>query len=321
MLKVFPDQAPRFDVALRDAKSKNARTRAYAIQSLANPPEGMRDAAVDALRPLLSDDDLTVRYSALAAIGEFDDVESLPKILSFFDDKAPSMRELAVIVASHFDDERAKLAVRNALRSEHPEMRFQAVLMCTERNDADAADTLAPLLADPDTHVRAEVALSLAALHDPRCADALLQLLHDREQASDAAMGLAELGETRALPALQSMSTKRLLPLHTHAAVGAARVMLGDRAGADELRGVLTAFRASARSYAADVAGIGSVIEVLPELERLVDSPRGADPRVVVKAIARLAQDHESAQTLLTKLGRRTDDIGHVARTINFADE
>lgn len=321
MLKVFPDQAPRFDVALRDAKSKNARTRAYAIQSLANPPDGMRDAAVEALRPLLTDDDLTVRYSALAAIGEFDDLESLPKILSFFDDKAPSMRELAVIVASHFDDGRAQLAVRNALRSEHPEMRFQAVVLCTERNERDAADTLAPLLQDPDSHVRAEVALSLAALHDRRCVEHLVRLLDDREHASDAAMGLAELREVSALPSLQGMSTRRLLPLHTQAAVGAARVMLGDRDGANALRSVLTAFRSSARSYAADVAGIASVIEVLPELERLVDSPRGADPRVVVKAIARLARDHESAQTVLTRLGRRTDDIGHVARTINFEDK
>lgn len=321
MLKFFPDTPPRFDIALRDAKSKTARTRALAAQSLANPPDGMRGAAVEALRPLLSDEDVTVRYTALASLGEFDDVESLPQILAFMNDKAQPLRELAVVVASHFDDDRAHEAILNALDSEHPEMRFQAIVTLAETKNPAAIERIAPKLKDEDAHVRAQAALALAKFGDASSAGALMTLLESREHAADAACALGELHVQEAKPRLVELAERTFAPLEVRAAAAAALIQLGDARGNEVLRSILIGWRASARSYAAQLTGKVGATALVPDLATLIDKPRGADPLVVVQALVRLARKDESAQTLVIKLGRRTDEIGRVARTTHFDDE
>lgn len=321
MFDFFPKQPPRFDVALRDAGSKNAKTRALAAQSLANPPDGMRDQAIKALRPLLDDEDITVRYTALASLGEFDDLESLPKILSFMNDKAQPMRELSVVVASHFDDDRARDAILKALDSEHPEMRFQAIVTLAEASNREAIPRLIPKLRDDDQHVRAQAAMALAQFGDASGTKELLALLENKEHGPDAACALGDLRVEEAREKLGAIAERTLAAPELRAAAAAALVQLGDARGTPVLRSILSGWRASARSYAAQLAGHVGAAELVPDLAELVDKPRGADPLVVVHALVQLARDDEAAQNLITKLGRRTDEIGLVARTTHADDK
>ncbi len=347
---LFPPQKPRFDAALEDAKSPRAPSRLLAAQALSRPPEGRRDAACAALRPLLADTEGAVRCLAIASLGELADTDALDAILQRFDDPLAEARELAVIAAGRIGGERAVRALRRALRDERPEVRFQAVESYAEASPEDAPALLAAMLSDGDAKVREHVLDTLGALDDITASDAIAAALEDtadavrfaaaltlshfgdargakvlsdslgeRDRVLSACEALAKLGGhaevvTLAREPLAVIARKVLAPLVVKAAAAGALAAMGDPRGEAALREVLRAWRPDGRSYAAELAGRHGVLALAEELAALSEKPRGSDPVVVAHALARLAGQSEIAQRALASLAKRDDEVGRAAR-------
>jgi HEAT repeat protein len=342
---LFPPQVPRFDAALADAKSKRAPIRLLAVQALAAPPDGRRDAACEALRPLADDTEGAVRCLAIAALGELRDTDSIEALLAHFEDPLGEARELAVIAVGRIGGDRAVRALRRALRDERPEVRFQAVESYAEASPDDAPELLAAMLDDGDAKVREHVLDALGSLEDASVADSIAKALEDRSSAVRfaAAIALSRVGDARgvrgliealeekdrvlaacealaelrareSLEPLATIAKKLLGPLVIKAAAAGALAAMGDPRGEAALREVLGAWRADGRSYAAELAGRHHVVGLAGELAALSVKPRGADPVVVARALVRLAAQSEVAKRAVDSLSTRDDEVGRTAR-------
>ncbi|HJL19761.1 MAG TPA: HEAT repeat domain-containing protein [Sandaracinaceae bacterium LLY-WYZ-13_1] len=345
MPPLFPPLRPKHGAALRDVDSRDARARAAAAEALGQPPAGHEDEAKEALRPLADDPVAGVRAAAIASLGHLADADALDLVLARFEDGDPTVRQVALIAAAEIGDARAGPALRRALSSPHPEVRFQAVASVALLAPDGAVEDLAALADDPDPLVRAHLADALGALEDPRAADALapmledeatevrraagialgrigdrravaalVETLDDKERCFEAAWALGELGAREAVEPLARVAAAFLKPLAVKAAAGAALVRLGDPRGVPALRGVLTALRSDARSYAVQLVGELELEALASEVAKLAARPRGADPVVVARALRRLAPTSAAAAEALARMEAREDEAGEVAR-------
>jgi HEAT repeat protein len=341
----FPPLAPKFGAALRDVDSGDPRARSAAAESLGRPPEGREREAAEALRPLVDDPNAAVRAAAMASLGQLKDREALDAIVGRFEDGDPTVRQVALIAAADLGDPGAVPALRRMLESPHPEVRFQAVASLATLAPEEAARELPRLAEDPDPEVRAHLADALGSLEDPRTAAALAALLEDPavtvrraaaialgrigdaravpalvealddpERCFEAAWALGELGASEAREPLARLANAFLKPLAVKAAAAAALVRLDDPRGVPVLRGVLTALRSDARSYAVQLVGELGLAELAPEVAKLAARPRGADRVVVAEALASLASESEVARRALRALAAREDEAGETAR-------
>lgn len=347
---LFPPQVPRFEAALADARSPRAQSRLLAVHALSTPPDGQRDAACAALRPLAGDTESAVRCIALAALGELRDADALDTVLAHFDDPVAEARELAVIAAGRIGGDRAVRALRRALRDERPEVRFQAVESYAEASPDDASGVLVAMLGDADPKVREHVLDALGALEDAAVAHAIAAALEDASGSVrySAALALSRLGDARGVKVLvtaledrdrvlsacealaplvadaaaasiareplAAVAKKLLAPLVVKAGAAGALAAMGDPRGETTLREVLRAWRADGRSYAAELAGRHGVVGLAEELAALSEKPRGADPVVVARALTRLAGESDVAKRAVAELAKRDDEVGRVAR-------
>jgi HEAT repeat protein len=249
-----------------------------------------------------------------------------------------------VIALGAVGEDGACAELHAALRSRHPEVRFQAVASYVSACAEPQLSALKPLLRDEDAKVRANALRSLARFGAQARAE-LRRALDDAENGvrAEAALGLARLGEAPApdalrpalddpelLPdALEAIGALQLRTLQEDAAriaasvlkplahkVAAARALirLGDARGVPALRAALRALRGDARTLAVQVVGELRLRELTPELLRLSRRLRGADPEALATALAALLALDPSASTGLTRLARRSDPAGELAR-------
>lgn len=347
---MLPPQVPRFDAALADAKSTRAQSRLLAVQALSTPPDGQRDAACAALRPLADDVEGAVRCIAIAALGELGDTDALDIVLAHFDDPIAEVREIAVIAAGRIGGDRAVRALRRALRDTRPEVRFQAAESYAEASPDDAPTVLVALLGDADAKVREHALDALGALGETSVADAIAAALTDAAGSVRfaAAVALSRLGDSRgakvlvdalddrdrvltacealaplvveastasvAREALATIAGKLLAPLVVKAGAAGVLAAMGDARGESTLREVLRAWRADGRSYAAELAGRHGVAGLATDLAALAEKSRGADPVVVARALVRLAAHSDAAKRAVDALAKRDDEVGRAAR-------
>lgn len=342
---MFPPLRPKFSAALRDVRAKSPRARALAAEALAFPIEGREDEAKEANRILIEDEDPTVRGAALATAGKLRDDGALALVLARFEDDDPAVRQIALIAAGDIGDPRATLAVQRALGDARPELRFQAVASLAALAGEGAIDDLSKLIGDADAEVRAHLADALGSLESKKAKKALKKLLDDgarpvrqaaavalarigdgsgsRELAGaladpdrvfEAAWALGEIGAKEAAEPLALIAEGVLKPLAVKAAAAAALVRIGDPRGVPALRSVLRAFRSDARSYAAELVGELGLEELAGDVIALVDRPRGSDPVVVARAIAKLAKVSEPARVALRKLAGGHGEPARIAR-------
>ncbi|MCB9591415.1 MAG: HEAT repeat domain-containing protein [Sandaracinaceae bacterium] len=350
MVQLFPPLRPKLSAALRDVTSKNERARAAAAEALGSAPEDRAEEARVALRPLLDDPMSSVRCAAIASLGQLKDAESVEVIIARFEDGDPTVRQVALIAAGEIGDERAIPALERGLRRPDAEVRFQAVaslalvqgeasirrltdLVDDEDHEvrahladalgsletAAAIPPLRQLLADEDRRVREAASIALARCGDDSGADELVLLLTDRDRCFEAAWALGELKVEAAKDPLHRLATALLKPLTVKAAAAAALVRIGDPRGEPLLGSVLTALRSDARGYAAQLVGELGLISLAPEVAKLADRPRGADPMVVAEALAKLADRSEDARLALGRLAERTDAVGERAKALQKA--
>ncbi|MDZ4766167.1 MAG: HEAT repeat domain-containing protein [Chloroflexota bacterium] len=173
--------------ALMDSLSRYQAPTDYAADPLSF------HAAGNVLIELLGDDDPSARESAARALGDYADVAE--QIGAFAADLAVRTRVVDALTAAVEDDDWGT--------------RQSAAEMLVHVGAGGKTEALARLAADleaDDAEIRLGAAYSLAHLHDPRGGEALVQLMgHWNQRISGAAaLGLAEMGDRRAIPPLQA---------------------------------------------------------------------------------------------------------------------
>jgi HEAT repeat protein len=150
-------------------------------------------AASSVLVGLLHDDDPAVREQAARALGDY--AEHAAQLGAFAADVAIHARVIDALTAALDDDDWGT--------------RQSAAEMLVRMDAAGKSEALTRLARDleaEDAEVRLGAAYSLVHVHDERGIDALLHLMgHWQSRISGAAaLGLAELGDRRAIPTLQT---------------------------------------------------------------------------------------------------------------------
>ncbi len=333
--------SPTFDAALRDVRAKGRPFRLSAAIALGEPERGREAEAGEALKLLATDEAAEVRAAALDSMGRLGTADLLDDVLRGLADRSPAVREMAMASAASMGGERAHAAVREGLASEHPEVRFQALCGLGRAPVTDLEPAVARLLHDSDEEVACEAATTLAAmdarafagalseriengpprvrdaaamalahLGDARAVPRLRAMLRERRAPFDAALALGDLGAREAADDIASAASGLFTPLFLRAAAGASLVRLGDARGVPLLRSALRALRSDARSFAVEQIGRLGVAELVPDLVRLADRPRGIDTAVLVDALRALAPDHPAANAALARFGAREASSG-----------
>jgi HEAT repeat protein len=333
---LLPSLPPTFEAALRDVEARRPEARVQAAERLGFVEPADAPRAREALLRLIDDQSADVRAAAVRALGEHGADAPALALASRLGDADPRVRELATIALSRAgEDHQARLALRRALQSDHPEVRFQAVLSCSDRFPDDAAPDVTPLLHDADPEVRANAARALGACSDALVAaeaEALTHALDDpaRRVRHEAAIALARRGAVVATDALADalddpdavvdaldvlgdpahisaadrvavVGEALLRPLIVKAAVGRALARMGDRRGVTILRRLLRAWRADARDAVVATAGELALVDLAPDLARLVDRPRGVAPETLRAALEALAPASDVARRALAR--------------------
>lgn len=343
-MSFLPPLPPNFEAALRDVRAKDPKHRLAAAEQLANAPDERIEDAVEALSVLLEDASGPLRQAAVTSLGELAQPSSLARLLAAVDDAHSGVRQAAITASARVGGDEARDAIVALLDDERPEMRFQAVLVLAlvapdglgrltsrlededdevraaaaqllgEHGVVEAADALATCLDDPKPHVANCAALALADLQDDRGVALLRKRVEDRGIGIEAALALGKLGAEEAKMELGVLVERYLAPLPLKAAAAASLHQLNDPRGVEGLRGVLTAFRADGRSFAAMLAGDLGIHELAPELAVLVGRPRGIDPGALAQALDKLAAKSPVAAEALARLTAGTGAMGDAAR-------
>jgi HEAT repeat protein len=342
---LLPPLPPHYEAALRDVTAKRPESRMAAAERLGHAEGDERERAYQGLITLSNDEHPDVRATALAALGMLGDARAFDSIVPHLQDVHPAVREFATLAIGQLGGEPALAALREALQNSAPEVRFQAVTALAELAPESADHDILPLLSDSDAEVREqavaalsslsephlaghfafsledanprvqlEAALALASMEDARGEHVLLTALVMRERVPEVADALARIHATRACEHLARIALAFLPAPDVRAAASAALVRLGDPRGIDGLRRVLRGLRSDARSYAVHLAGEADALPLVPELVRLSERPRGADPFTIVTSLAKFAARSPAARNALSKLAGQSDDVGEAAR-------
>ena len=332
-MSFLPPLPPTFDAALRDATSRDPKFRLAAAERLADAPDGRERDAQEALRTLLDDRLGPVRAAAAFSLGVVGDECWVDVLRARFDDEHVEVRQASVRAAAALDTGGEWL--RDLATSEHAELRCEALLAIAEHQPESARDvlrnaledanarnravacrslgalgasgveeSLALRLKDDDPEVIREAALALASFGDARGQSVLIKALNEPVWALDAAEGLGRVDTEKGREALAEYCGRTLAPLLVRAAAGASLARLGDARGEDALARVLRAWRADGRDYAVHAVGELRLSRLLPTLSHLAKRLRGADPKVLARALQSLSE-HTEARVALEHLRER----------------
>ncbi|MBI5490625.1 MAG: HEAT repeat domain-containing protein [Deltaproteobacteria bacterium] len=145
--------APTVEAALRDAASGKVRFRRDAAFALRNASEPLRDAAVEALRRLLTDPDAPVRALSAESLAALRDTGSRDAVAGLVDDTDDGVRGAAVeALADLAGDDAAPL--RRLLTHDRPDVRVRACAALAELGAEGAEEDLVRALDDPSVAAR-----------------------------------------------------------------------------------------------------------------------------------------------------------------------
>ena len=253
---------------------------------------------------------------ALIAAAEIGDGRALGPLKRALEDERADVRFQAVASLAMLAPDHAVKPLSKRVDDDDPEVRAHLADALGSLERPEAALPLARLLEDGSPPVRRAAAVGLARIGDARGVPALIDALDDDERFFEAAWGLGELGAQEAVEPLAKIANAFLKPLAFKAAAAAALVRLGDRRGVEVLRGVLGALRSDARSYAVELIGELGLEELADDVVALAVRARGADPVVVARTLAKLADASPAARGALEAMARRGDEAGRTAKVL-----
>jgi HEAT repeat protein len=133
---------------------------------------------IEALTKLLSDGDPYVRQTAANALGNISDHQSVPTLIMMLEDENPPVRSGAAVALGKI-------------------------------GDALAVGPLMKALKDKDLQVRSSAVRALGEIGNTRAVNELILLLSEPSLGSDAAWGLGEIGDSKALIALTQFTSSQ----------------------------------------------------------------------------------------------------------------
>ncbi len=226
------------EAALRDLGHTDPRVRLQAVDALATAQDPAAvEAAVQAVRPMVSDDHPEVRYAALLALGFLQDEGSIQLLVdAVAGDGYDPAREAAVISLGRLTSQAAFDALLGLARHESPRIRFQAIGSLVELlehlpGERDrAARAILPLLDDDDPFVRREAVVAVGDLGCREARRSLVALLTTQDQGLrlDAAAALARMGDAAGAEVLAEVLLRdaKALKDQTRATVAARHLFL-----------------------------------------------------------------------------------------------
>ncbi|MBX5482584.1 MAG: HEAT repeat domain-containing protein [Myxococcaceae bacterium] len=205
----------------------------------------------------------------------------VPQLMANPDDR---IRRLGVaLAAAVLPPDEAERFLGDRLRDPSFDVRVEATGQLADLARPSARGLLAAMLDDPSFSIRFEAARGMAALHHPSGLEVLIEAL-DKDHFRFRALGaLAELGDARALPAVQRVYRRWFLPGFERTQAAGAMARLGDPAGAAWLLERTRKRRGLDRGLAVELLGelkgVGAKERLLEILRDPDDPARGAAAR------------------------------------------
>ncbi|MCI0574548.1 MAG: HEAT repeat domain-containing protein [Myxococcaceae bacterium] len=166
---------------------------------------------------------------------------------------------------------------------EDPDVRIEATGQLADLVRPDARGAFAPALEDAEPLVRFEAARGMAALKHPAGMVVLVAALDDRGLRYRALGALGELGDARALPAVQRLFRRWFLPVFEKTQAAGVLARLGDTEGGAYLLSRLGRRWTPDRAMAAELRGetrvSGARERLLELLKDRAEPARGAAAR------------------------------------------
>lgn len=253
-----------------------------------------------------------------ASSGEASADELRPALPGLLAHASADVRRAATAVASLVLEGAAREeAVRPRLKDEDAGVRLEAAGRLADLGDPALRGALVAMLEDPAFEVRFEAARGVASLGHPAGLDVLLQALELaalRFRALGAVGELGEAGAQRALPAVQRLFGKWLLPDFERTQAAGVLARLGDPRGAEHLLARTRKRWSPDRALAAELLGEVRAPGALERLTQMVQDPQDASRGAAARGLGRLG-DARALPTLAALLAdaQTPEDFRHDA--------
>ncbi|WNG38407.1 HEAT repeat domain-containing protein [Archangium violaceum] len=190
------------------------------------------------------------------------------------------------------------------LADEESLVRLEAAGRLADLARPDCRGTLAQALEDPVFEVRFEAARGMAALKHPAGLDVLVEALDEDLLRFRALGALAELGDARALPAVQRLFHRWMLPAFDRTQAAGVLAKLGDAEGAAWLLKRMEQRRwnwAQDRALAVELCGEVKAPGAIERLHAIVSNPKDDCRGAAARGLGRLG-DPKALPWLLSLL-------------------
>ena len=165
---------------VRATRAPAARVRLAAVSALGEIKD--ERSLADLERALKSDADAAVRARAAHSIGEIGSLRSLDVLGAAIGDAASTVRYAAVKAIGELDEiEHPPAALVQAARSSDPKLQRLAAMALADIHDPASLDALIALAAMDDREVRMKVSEALGSIGSARASGALMRLLKDAD--------------------------------------------------------------------------------------------------------------------------------------------
>jgi HEAT repeat protein len=185
-------------------------------QGLARALSRLGEAAVPLFLELASEEQKSIRFSAVKFLSATKDPRSLPVLFAAQDDADKGIREMAAAAVAQIPKQQLVALAAQSLREHRSSVRNRALELLAEAKDPASADALAAVLDDKDAALRTTAAEILQSLGDPRGVEAVARMLADpdADRRRLAAELLAGWGDARGADTLLQivLSTPRHVP-------------------------------------------------------------------------------------------------------------
>jgi HEAT repeat protein len=209
--------------------------------------------------------------------------EVVPRLLG--DEQVEVQQTGLALAALVLQEDEAEALLTSKLRSPQADLRLEAASQLVELGRPSSRGAFAAGLEDPEPLVRFVAACGMATLKHSAGRDVLVEALSDPELRYQALRALAALGDAGALPAVQKVFRKWILPTFERTQAAGTLAVLGDRAGEAHLRRRIkrswSADRALAMELYGEAKGEGALALLLESLSKKDDFCRGPAARAL----------------------------------------
>lgn len=251
--------------------------RDRALLELQKDKSESRVAAARLLVELAHDRDLKDR-------GEF--LELVPRLISDKEDRV--RREGIALGALCLPDEEVEAFLVRHLRDEAGDVRLEASGQLADLARPSSRGALAAMLEDDLLPIRFEAARGMAALHHSSGLDVLIEALEDATYRFRSLGALAELGDMRALSAIQKIFRRFFLSAFERTQAAGALAKLGDPEGAKHLVERTRKKWSTDRALAIELLGELKVEGALSRLLEIINDPKDTCRGAAARGLGRL---------------------------------